>query len=271
MSKNPITAQTEFRKKIPRSQKAWKYIRALNDELIRDTSRIAIDEMARRSQTALNTATGLLGEYSQDAFDQVEKLEGSVDKYEDSLGTYLVKLTGRDLTARQNKAISIFLHTLSDFERISDHALNIAESAKEIKDKKLAFSDGAKEEMRVIANAVNEIVGISVGAFLNGDVASAKKVEPLEELIDELCDEAKTRHIERLQSGECTIIPGFVLNDLLADFERVSDHCSNIAAAMIELESDELDTHKYRGAIKQKHTEDFERHYNTFRTQFYFE
>lgn len=236
-----------------------------------DQSRIAIDEMARRSQSALQMATALVHSFEQDSFDKVEKLEASVDKYEDGLGTYLVKLTGRDLTERQNKDISIFLHTLSDFERISDHALNIAESAKEIKDKKLTFSDNARKEMKVISDAVNEIVGISVSAFLESSVETAKKVEPLEELIDELCDEAKLRHIERLQSGECTIVPGFVLNDLLSDFERVSDHCSNIAAAMIELEADEFDTHKYLGAVKQKHTEDFERHYREFRTQFSFD
>ena len=236
-----------------------------------DQSRSAIGEMARRSQNALCTATGLLAGYSQELFDKVAKLEKSVDKYEDGLGTYLVKLTGRDLTERQNKDVSIFLHTLSDFERISDHALNIAERAKEIKDKKLAFSDNAREEMKVMSDAVNEIVLITVNAFFEGDVESAKKVEPLEELIDELCDEAKLRHIERLQSGECTIIQGFVLNDLLTDFERVSDHCSNIAAAMIEIEEDELDTHRYLGAVKQKRSEDFERYYQSYRDKYSFE
>ena len=233
-----------------------------------DQSRSAINEMARRSETALHKATSLLTEYGQDGYDQVEKLEASVDKYENGLGTYLVKLTGRDLTERQNKDVSVFLHTLSDFERISDHALNIAESAKEIKDKKLVFSEGAKKEMRVISDAVNEIVGLSIGAFIDCDLERAKKTEPLEELIDQLCDEAKTRHIDRLQSGECTIVPGFVLNDLLADFERVSDHCSNIAAAMIELDADEFDTHKYLGAIKKKRSEDFERCYMSYREKY---
>ena len=235
-----------------------------------DQSRTAIAEMARRSQDALLTATGLLGEFDQDGFEKVEKLEASVDKYEDGLGTYLVKLTGRDLTERQNKDISIFLHTLSDFERISDHALNIAESGKEIKDKKLTFSDGARDEMKVISDAVGEIVGLSVGAFLAGDLESAKKVEPLEELIDELCDKAKLRHIERLQAGECTIVPGFVLNDLLTDFERVSDHCSNIAAAMIELEADEFDTHRYLGSVKQKRSEEFENYYRAYGEKYFF-
>ncbi|MBQ6263727.1 MAG: Na/Pi cotransporter family protein [Clostridia bacterium] len=236
-----------------------------------DQSRSAIAEMADRSKKALHSATGLLDEYSSETFDQVAKLEASVDKYEDGLGTYLVKLTGRDLSVRQNKDISLFLHTLSDFERISDHALNVAESAKEIKDKKLTFSEGAHEEMAVIRDAVLEIVDLAIGAFLDGDVETAKKVEPLEELIDELCDKSKLRHIERLQTGECTIVPGFVLNDLLTDFERVSDHCSNVAAAMIELEADEFDTHRYLGAVKQKRSEEFERYYQAYREKYDFE
>ena len=236
-----------------------------------DQSHSAICEMAEKSLKALTVATKLLTEYKEDAFEQVSKLEASVDKYEDGLGTYLVKLTGRELTERQNKDISVFLHTLSDFERISDHALNIAERAKEKKDKKIVFSGDALEEMNVITDAVNEIVMNTVNAFIDGDVESAKAVEPLEELIDELCDEAKLRHIERLQSGECTIVQGFVLNDLLTDFERVSDHCSNIAAAMIEIEADEFDTHRYLGAVKQKRSEDFERYYQSYREEYFFE
>jgi phosphate:Na+ symporter len=233
-----------------------------------DQSRNAMAEMAERSKNALHFATGLLDDYSQDTFDQVAKLEASVDKYEDGLGTYLVKLTGRELTERQNKDVSLFLHTLSDFERISDHALNIAESAKEMKDKKISFSPGAREEMKVVRGAVGEIVDVTASAFLNGDVEAAKKVEPLEELIDELCDESKLHHIERLQAGECTIVLGFVLNDLLTDFERISDHCSNIAAAMIELEADEFDTHRYLGAVKQKKSEEFERYYQAYREKY---
>lgn len=233
-----------------------------------DQSRSAIAEMAQRSQKALRAATGLLFEYKDDEYDQVSKLEASVDKYEDGLGTYLVKLTGRELTEQQNKDVSIFLHTLSDFERISDHALNIADSAKEKKDKKLVFSGGAKEEMNVVVNAVNEIVSISVAAFINGDVEAAKKVEPLEELIDELCDNTKMHHIERLQAGECTIVAGFILNDLLTDFERISDHCSNIAAAMIELEDDEFDTHKYLNRVKNKRSDEFEKQYEEYASKF---
>lgn len=233
-----------------------------------DQSRSAICEMAKKSLKALIAATKLLNDYKEDAYEQVAKLEASVDKYEDGLGTYLVKLTGRELTEQQNKDISVFLHTLSDFERISDHALNIAESAKEKKEKKLVFSGGAQEEMNVITDAVNEIVSISTNAFINKDIESAKKVEPLEELIDELCDTIKTHHIERLQAGECTIVPGFVLNDLLTNFERVSDHCSNIAAAMIELDVDEFDTHKYLNRVKNKRTAEFENQYEAYAERF---
>ena len=236
-----------------------------------DQSRTAINEMAGRSRDALDTAAGLLSVFDRDKYDQVEKLESSVDKYEDGLGTYIIKLKGRELSKSQNKDISVFLHTLSDFERISDHALNIAESAKEIKDKKLVFSDKAKEEMQVITGAVTEIVKITTEAFIKSDIESAKNVEPLEEVIDELCDKCKLHHIERLQTGACTIIPGFVLNDLLTNFERVSDHCSNIAAAMIELEDDEFDTHRYLGAVKQKRSEDFEHSYLSYRNKYSFE
>ena len=160
------------------------------------------------------------------------------------------------------------MHTLSDFERISDHALNIAESAKEIKDKKLVFSDKAKKEMQIITDAVTEIVKITTDAFIKGDIESAKNVEPLEEVIDDLCDKCKLHHIERLQTGECTIIPGFVLNDLLTNFERVSDHCSNIAAAMIELEDDEFDTHKYLNRVKNKRSDEFEKQYEEYASRF---
>ena len=229
-----------------------------------DQSRSAMCEMAERSLKALTLATRLLTEYKEDAYDQVAKLEASVDKYEDGLGTYLVKLTGRELTEQQNKDVSVFLHTLSDFERISDHALNIAESAKEKKDKKLVFSGGAQEEMNVITGALNEIVKISTTAFIDKDIESAKKVEPLEELIDELCDTIKTHHIERLQAGQCTIVSGFVLNDILTNYERVSDHCSNIAAAMIELDVDEFDTHKYLSRIKNKRSDEFEKQYEEY-------
>ncbi len=235
-----------------------------------DQSRKAMGEMAEKSKAALDAALGILFHYQSEGFDQVAQLENTVDKYEDRLGTYLVKLTGRELSTRQNQDVSTFLHTLSDFERISDHALNIAESAKEIQDKTLEFSEDAGRELDVLARAVREIVRITTLAFVRNDMEEAKTVEPLEDLIDELCDRSKTNHVERLQKGECTISLGFVLNDLLTNFERVSDHCSNIAVAMIELQSDEFDTHQYLNGVKNKHTPEFEAAYDDFKAHFSF-
>jgi phosphate:Na+ symporter len=154
-----------------------------------------------------------------------------------------VKLTGREMTRKQNEDVSKYLHTITDFERISDHALNIAESAAEIHDKKIDFSDDATRELSVISAAVREIVRLTVQAFTENDLTLAAQVEPLEELIDQLCDKAKHHHVVRLQQGSCTIRQGFVFNDLLTGIERVGDHCSNIALAMLELESDDFDTH----------------------------
>ncbi len=233
-----------------------------------DQSKTAIRQMAEKSGEALSKALEMLFDFKTEDFEQVASLEKSVDKYEDCLGTYLVKLTGRELSQSQNKDISMFLHTLSDFERISDHALNIAESAKEISDKELVFSSDAVSELRVITNAVKEIVETSIGAFIVGDVESAKSVEPLEELIDELCDRIKLNHVERLKKGDCKIFQGFVLNDLLTDFERVSDHCSNIAVAMIELDSDEFETHKYLSGLKIRHTAEFEKKFDEYSSRF---
>ncbi|MBO4229563.1 MAG: Na/Pi cotransporter family protein [Clostridia bacterium] len=235
-----------------------------------EQSRTAIFEMAKKSKLSLDTSMTLLAQYRQEAFDQVSTLENSIDRYEDSLGTYLSRLTGHELTAEQNRDVSIFLHTLSDFERISDHAENISESAREIRDKGLEFSENAKNEMRAISAAVTRIVQITIDAFLSSDLDAAKTVEPLEDLIDELCDRSKLNHTERVRKGECTIPMGFVLNDLLSNFERVSDHCSNIAAAMIELNSDEFDTHRYLGQLKSANTKEFEELFESYSKEFNF-
>jgi len=165
-----------------------------------------------------------------------------------------VKLTGKELTRVQTQEISKFLHTISDFERISDHSVNLSEVAKEIFEKKAEFSSEAKRELRVIEAAVAEIVSISFDAFTNDDIDLAYHVEPLGQLIDVLCDEVKLHHINRVQSGACTLNLGFVFNDLLTNYERVSDHCSNIAVAMIELQSDSFDTHEYLSSVKSLRT-----------------
>lgn len=233
-----------------------------------EQSRLTINAMAETARDSMITAIGLLTRYDQKTFDKVNELEGLVDKYEDCLGTYLIKLTGRELTAGQNKDVSTFLHSLSDFERISDHALNIAESARELHDKKIRLSERASFEMGKMCEAISEILTLTVTTFVENDPDMATRVEPLEELIDDLCDEMKMHHVDRLQKGECTIHQGFVFNDLLANFERVSDHCSNVAVAIIELAADELDTHEYMSRLKQKHTAEFEQYFEEYKARF---
>ena len=222
-----------------------------------EQSRLTIHEMAELAQQALERSMALLTDYSTKGFDEVEEKEGRVDQYEDSLGTYLIKLTGHELNDKQNEQISEYLHTLSDFERISDHALNLAESAREIVEKDVHFSASALKELDTLRAAVTEVVTLAITAFRENDLHLAARVEPLEELIDTLCDKMKFNHIERLQRGDCTISQGFVFNDIVTNCERVSDHCSNIAVAMIELSDDEFLTHEYILALKEKETPEF--------------
>ena len=233
-----------------------------------EQSRLTIQDMAERSREALSAALALTANYSKEGFEEVKRMEGDVDRYEDALGSYLVKLTGRELTRRQNEDVSKYLHTLTDFERISDHALNIAESAAEIHEKKVDFSDKATRELSVLSAAVREIVRLTTEAFEKNDLALAGRVEPLEELIDRLCDEAKRRHIERLQQGNCTIRQGFVFNDLLTSIERVGDHCSNIALAMLELEEDAFDTHAGQRRLKDADPQAFQDAYDDYALRF---
>ena len=221
-------------------------------------SRITISAMAEQSRQALESAFSLLTSYSEEGFAAVEAMESSVDRYEDSLGSYLAKLTGQDLNEQQSMEVSKYLHTLSDFERISDHALNIAESAREIHEKKLHFSDDAKRELSVATRAVSRVVQLAVSSFESEDLSVARQVEPLEEVVDELCDQLKLRHVDRLQHGRCTISQGFVFNDLVTNLERVSDHCSNVAIALIELSSGTFDTHEYLEHLKEKQSQEFE-------------
>ena len=229
-----------------------------------EQSRLTINAMAEEAKRNFVEAVALLHGWSDERFKLVQDLETSVDRFEDKLGTYLVKVTERELTAKQNEDVSKFLHTISDFERISDHALNIAEGAKELHDKNLAFSDAAAHELEVMEAALTEILSTAIRAFVNNDLQLAARVEPLEELIDNLCDEMKLHHVDRLQKGLCTLVQGFVFNDLLTNYERVADHCSNIAVAMIELESDSFDTHEYLSSIKDMKSDMFERYYEEY-------
>ena len=234
-----------------------------------EQSRLVTNSMAERAEGNLLMAVGLRNRWSDKDFRMVGETESVIDRYEDKLGTYLMKITSKSLSQSQSEEVSKYLHTISDFERISDHALNISEAAKEIHDKDLQFSPEACHELDVIESAVREILSIAVGAFVENDPQRAARVEPLEEIIDGLCDEMKSHHVDRLQSGSCTLNLGFVFNDLLTNYERVADHCSNIAVAMIELESDSFDTHEYLSSIKEMKSDTYERYYEEYSQQYH--
>lgn len=229
-----------------------------------EQSRLTVNAMAKKAKENLFGAFALIDAYSDEGFDHVNHLEDIVDKYEDKLGTYLIHITSRELNPEQNGAVGKYLHTINDFERISDHALNIAECAKELYDKEIKFSAQGEKELKVLICAVSEIVGTAVGAFVDNDIERAYRVEPLEELIDNLCDEMKMHHIDRLQKGICTLHHGFVFNDLLTNLERVSDHCSNIAVAMIELESESFDAHEYINSLIEVRSHCFDEYYEEY-------
>ena len=233
-----------------------------------EQSRLTIDSMARQAQNNILSAFALLEKFDDDRFAALQEDEEAIDHYEDKLGTYLIKITSKELTPRQTADVSKYLHTISDLERISDHSLNIGETAQELYTKKIVFSPTGARELRVMLSAVTRILEITINAFLDNDVAAAYRVEPLEELIDNLCDEMKLHHIDRLQSGECTLNHGFAFNDLLTNCERVSDHCSNIAVAMIELESDSFDTHEYINSVMAMHSHRFDEYYAEYSREF---
>ena len=234
-----------------------------------EQSRLVTNSMAERAEGNLLMAVGLRNRWSDKDFRMVGETESVIDRYEDKLGTYLMKITSKSLSQSQSEEVSKYLHTISDFERISDHALNISEAAKEIHDKDLQFSPEACHELDVIESAVREILSIAVGAFVENDPQRAARVEPLEEIIDVLCDEMKSHHVDRLQSGSCTLNLGFVFNDLLTNYERVADHCSNIAVAIIELESDSFDTHEYLNSVRAMKSSSFARYYEEYKQEYH--
>ncbi len=229
-----------------------------------EQSRMTIDAMARKARENMADAMTLLYDYNDALAAKVEQDEDLVDRYEDKIGTYLMKLNGSELSPEENERVTEYLHTLSDFERISDHAMNIRQVAQEKFEKKITFSESGDHEMDVLTGAINEILDLSFAAFLEDDINKAYKVEPLEEHVDVLCDELKMRHIERLQAGTCSLQIGFVFNDLLTNFERVADHCSNIAVAMIELQKDEFETHDYVINLRELRSHNFDTLYNQY-------
>ena len=238
------------------------------DERFLDKPGFAMEEcrsvainMARKSQKAMNLAIDLLGEYNEKTSARVEKLEDQIDQYEDALGTYLVKLSGRDLSLKDSRNLSVLLHCIGDFERISDHAVNIRDAAVEMNKKNLEFSVKAKQELLVFSNAIRDIIDRAVLAFETGDTELAKEVEPLEQVVDALNKEEKQRHINRLRTGTCTIELGFVLSDISTNFERAADHCSNIAVCLLQVDEGGFDTHEYLDILKEENSEEFRHEY----------
>ena len=210
------------------------------------------EKMAQLSKDTLVKASELVFNFDEEAFNEVVALEDKVDQYEDNLGTYLVKLSNHYLNHRDSQILSVLLHSIGDFERISDHAVNIAYAAKEMHDKELTFSDKAIEELSVFKKAVEDIMNSTVEVFAENDLEKAKKIEPLEEAIDYINGEIKKRHIKRLRKGKCTIELGFILSDITTAFERISDHCSNIAVCVLQIHEDVFDTHEYMDTMKAK-------------------
>ncbi len=208
-------------------------------------------KMAGAAQESLLTAISLLNGYDKTKAQQVLAWEDELDKYEDTLGTYLVQLSSKRLSDSDSLRVSKILHAIGDFERLGDHAVNLMEAAQELHEKKLEFSPKAKEELVILQNAIEEILQVTGDAYANNHAATAHKAEPIEQCVDDLVDAIKLRHIQRLQAGECSIELGFVLSDVLNNFERISDHCSNIAVAVIELANHSFDTHQYLHDIKQ--------------------
>ena len=218
--------------------------------------RTATIEMSEFSKKAIYDAMSLLAHYDEEKAQRVLDLEDKVDKYEDELGSYLVKLSSKNLTEKDSHSLSILLHSIGDFERISDHAINIKEAAEEMTKKDQHFSNKARVELEIFSNALKEVVDLTFDVFKTEDLTRAAQVEPLEEEIDYLQAELKRRHIKRLRKGKCTIEMGFILSDVLTSYERVADHCSNIAACLMEVNDDAFDIHEYKLGIENK--EDFE-------------
>lgn len=205
----------------------------------------AVIKMAEYSKTAILLAMEVQAEYAGEKVAEVIRLEQLVDQFEDVIGTYLVKLAGKDLSREDSHLLSVLLHCISDIERISDHAINITEAVDKIQKQGLEFTRQGKQELDSLGIAIRDIMTMTLNALSTGNTTAAADVEPLEEVIDNLVMEMKQRHITRLRSGNCSMEAGLLLEDILTNYERVSDHCSNIAAALIEIQADELDMHRY--------------------------
>jgi phosphate:Na+ symporter len=241
------------------------------DERLLNTPALAIDEcfeltckMAELSRNSIKKAIDVIDNYDEKVIEEIDELETLTDRYEDKLGTFLVKLSAKTLSGKEGHIIGRMLHTIGDLERIGDHAENISMVAKELHEKGISFSENAKKEIKVITNAINEIVDLTTDSFIKNDKQTASLVEPLEQVIDTLRADIQARHIARVQKGECTVELGFVLTDLLGNYERVSDHCSNIAVYTVQLETKQLDAHKYLRGLHAGQNPEFVERFNEY-------
>ena len=225
-------------------------------------------KMANLTKTTLISSLGLLTEFDQKLAQEIVDNENTIDIYEDKIGSYILKISSKDLSVSESQIVSNLLHTIGDLERISDHAVNIMEAASEMHTKKVKFSQQAFDEVEVITSAVIEILTMSINAFISGDVELAKEVEPLEDVIDQLRSDLKSRHIERLRKGMCTIELGFILSDILTNIERVSDHCSNIAVCLIQIKENNMDTHEYMTELKKLEKSEFMDEFTSYQTKY---
>lgn len=210
----------------------------------------AAKQMAQLSKEALDTAMSLFAKYDQKKAQRVRELEDTVDKYEDRIGSYLVNLSSRNLSDADSRSLSMMLHCIGDFERISDHAVSIMDAANELYTKKIRFSEKGQKELEIFSKAVREITGMAFEAFIQENIWEARKVEPLEEVMDYIHAEMKKRHVKRLQEGKCTIEMGFILTDICTNYERVADHCSNIAVYLLQRNESGYDPHAYSDVLR---------------------
>jgi len=244
------------------------------DERLLKTPAVAVEacrgasiDMAELTRSTIIDALGLLKSYNSKISDKVVEGETAIDNFEDKLNGYLVKISKSSITSSDGRTVSKIMHTIGNLERISDHAVNLVESACEIHDKQLSFSEECKKEIEIISEAITENINKAFDAYIKDDLFLAHKVEPLEEVVDTLSDELKNRHIERLQNGECTVELGYIYQDILTNLERISDHCSNIAGCMIEIE-EKTNIHAYLHNVK-KNDEEFRREYRSYSENYF--
>ena len=231
-------------------------------------SRSVIDSMAAKALEIVKCAVNARNGSDKDALKKVFDLEGVLDRYEDKLGTYLFKITSQHLNEEQSSYVNKYLRVLSDFERMSDHARNVGEAVQEIREKKITFSDSAEKELAILESAITEITEITIKSFIDNDRELALKIDPLEEVVDDLCDEIKSHHIDRVGRQECTLENGFVFNDLLTDYERISDHCSNVAVDIIESGEEGIAAHEFHINMDYRQDEQFQKDFNEYKSKY---